>query len=166
VRRAAETRAALVGALCATGFVLGAALPEAGVPDGGATLRTESERVILPWVGRDDLMAAAATPTGGSQRTSISLDVAPPRVDRGWELTVRAAAVAGPAAGTRPPQIYWKLDSEPSSDFRALGNEAQRVRRSTSSTSEKVTIDVVFGIDWAVGPGRYDVDFQFALEPL
>ncbi len=156
----------LVGILSASLLTLGAASPDPVLHENRPVLRTDSERLVLPSVERDDLLHAGATPGDGSQRSSISLEVEPPRRDCGWELTVRTRSMAGQSAAARPPRVYWKLDSESPSDFRPLGIEEQLVRRSARATHEKITIDVVFGVGWNVVPGRYDVDLLFSVEPL
>jgi hypothetical protein len=156
----------LAGLAATSLLALGAASPVPVLPEDRPVLRTDAERLVLPPVGRDDLLPATASPGTGSQRSSLSLDVEPPRADRGWELTVRTGSLTGQGAAARPPRVYWKLDSEPPSDFRPLGPEEQLVRRSPRATPERITIDVVFGVGWNVVPGRYDVELLFSVEPL
>lgn len=147
-------------------WLLAASAPStAPAPADERPLRAAAERITLPWVGADELIPAHGVPRGGS-RSTIELEVDPPLPGRGWELTVRAEPAGGPVAGGRPPRAFWKLDSEPPSGFRPLREEEQLVLRSESATSGRITIDVVFGVDWTVTPGRHDVGFLFDLQPL
>lgn len=166
MRRVDVRRIGLVGCMAAGWFTLGATLPKAARHEEAVALQTDAERLVLPWVGKDDLLRSGEAPHGPGQRSSISLEVDPPEIDRGWELTVRTAAAAGPSGSGRRPRVYWKLASQSPFEFRPLGPEQQLVKRSREPSAETITIDVVFGVDWNVVPGRYDVDFVFALEPL
>ena len=165
--RGGKTRRVGLAALTLASFLaLGTTAPRPAEHEPRHFLRADSERLVLPPVGRHDLRSAAAAPDGGSQHSSISVDVVPPQGDRGWELTVRTEPMTGRGAALGPPRVYWKLASESPSDFRPLGDDEQLVKRSAHPTHEKITIDVVFAVGWNVAPGSYDVEFLFSLEPV
>jgi hypothetical protein len=130
------------------------------------TLKAETDRIVLPSVQEEDLLAAAGEPASWGQRSGITVAVAPPEPGHGWELKLRASPSAGRVGVDRSPRVYWKLDSEPPSAFRSLYEDEQVVLRSEKARGRKVTIDLAFGVDWEVAPGRYDVDFVFSVEPL
>jgi len=162
----APRRLRLAGLLACALLLVGASPPESARPDDRPALTADAERLVLPPVAREDLLEGAASPGSRGRRSSVTLDVEPPRRDRGWELTVRAASMAGRDAAARLPRVYWKLDSEPPSDYRPLDIEERLVKRTTEPTRERITIDVVFGVDWNVTPGRHDVELLFSVEPL
>ena len=159
-------RTPLAGVILASFLALGAASPHPTEHEQRHFLRTDSERLVLPPLEEQDLLPSNAAPDGASRHSSISVDVVPPKGDRGWELTVRTEPMTGRGAALGPPRVYWKLRSESPSDFRPLGDDEQLVRRSAHPTHEKITIDVVFAVDWNVAPGSYDVEFLFSLEPV